>query len=165
MNSWLAYFAVTTIIFVLVLWGVSVLDRWQTAREKESQTLRLGSGPKGPRTVFNCEECGETIGGLFMGETLCAGCYEKLHTHEFHDPDGSPWPFADDEFRTYYDVLGVDPEASADDIRKQYYRLAKELHPDMIPESERTEDEVKRRTELFFTLQDAYDRVMESRER
>ena len=36
-----------------------------------------------------------------------------------------------DEKRSYYDVLGVDLDASQDDIKRAYRRLAKTYHPDV----------------------------------
>ena len=33
--------------------------------------------------------------------------------------------------QTYYDVLGIMPEANFDDIRRAYLRLAKQYHPDL----------------------------------
>ena len=36
-----------------------------------------------------------------------------------------------DEKRSYYDVLGVVPDASQDDIKRAYRRLAKAYHPDV----------------------------------
>lgn len=36
-----------------------------------------------------------------------------------------------DSVRNYYDVLGVTPEASQEDIKRAYRRLAKAYHPDV----------------------------------
>ena len=37
--------------------------------------------------------------------------------------------------RTYYDVLGVPPTASAKEIRDAYRRLARQYHPDKNPDT------------------------------
>lgn len=38
------------------------------------------------------------------------------------------------DFKDYYQVLGVKPDASADDIKKSYRRLARKYHPDVSEE-------------------------------
>ncbi|PKA66385.1 Chaperone protein dnaJ 1, mitochondrial [Apostasia shenzhenica] len=53
--------------------------------------------------------------------------------------------------RDYYDVLGVSKNATASDIKKAYYGLAKKLHPDTNkddPDAERKFQEVQRAYEV-----------------
>ena len=52
--------------------------------------------------------------------------------------------------QTPYEVLGVKPDASPDDIRKAYRKLAKELHPDLNPGKPEAEAR-------FKTVTGAYD--------
>jgi len=53
-----------------------------------------------------------------------------------------------------YGVLGVARGANADDIRKAYRKLAKELHPDVRPNDKAAEDKFKRATAAFNLLSD-----------
>ena len=45
--------------------------------------------------------------------------------------------------RDYYDVLGVSKDASADDLKKAYRKLAKQYHPDMNPGDKTAEAKFK----------------------
>jgi len=63
----------------------------------------------------------------------------------------------------YYDFLGLDSEATAEEIKKAYRRLAHQYHPDKNPDNPRAEEFFKRLSEAYQTLQDpqkraAYDR-------
>jgi len=53
----------------------------------------------------------------------------------------------------YYAVLGVPRDASADDIKKAYRRLARELHPDVNPDV-RTQERFKEITQAYEVLSD-----------
>ena len=45
--------------------------------------------------------------------------------------------------RDYYQVLGLSKSASADDIKKAYRRLARQVHPDLHSGSKKSEMEKK----------------------
>ena len=61
--------------------------------------------------------------------------------------------------RTPYEVLGVKPDASPDDIRKAYRKLAKELHPDINPGKPEAEARFKEVTAAHDLLSDADKRA------
>jgi DnaJ-class molecular chaperone len=57
-----------------------------------------------------------------------------------------------------YATLGVPKSAPADDIKKAYRKLAKELHPDVRPNDKASEDRFKRVTAAFNLLSDEAQR-------
>ncbi len=65
--------------------------------------------------------------------------------------------------RDYYEVLGVAKNASADEIKKSYRKLAMQFHPDRNPGNKESEAKFKEATEAYEVLKDdqkraAYDR-------
>lgn len=67
------------------------------------------------------------------------------------------------EFKDYYKTLGVEPEASADEIRRAYRKLARQYHPDRNKEAG-SEDRFKEIGEAYEALKDPekrkhYDQV------
>jgi len=52
----------------------------------------------------------------------------------------------------YYEILGVDKEASSDEIKKAYRNLAKEYHPDRNPDDKEAEGKFKEAAEAYETL-------------
>jgi molecular chaperone DnaJ len=59
----------------------------------------------------------------------------------------------------YYAVLGVRRDAGADEIKKAYRRLARELHPDVNPDPE-TQERFKEVTQAYEVLSDPQKRQM-----
>lgn len=58
----------------------------------------------------------------------------------------------------YYETLGVDKKASAEEIRKAYKRLARKYHPDLNPGDKVAEDRFKKVQEAHNVLNDAKKR-------
>jgi len=61
--------------------------------------------------------------------------------------------------RDYYTVLGVNRDASEDEIRKTYRKLAMKFHPDRNPDDKTTEEKFKEAKEAYEVLTDARKRA------
>lgn len=59
----------------------------------------------------------------------------------------------------YYQTLGVSSEASAEEIKKAYRKLALETHPDRNPNDARAEERFKRISEAYGVLIDPHKRA------
>lgn len=60
--------------------------------------------------------------------------------------------------KNYYDVLGVNKNASQDDIKKAFRKQAKKYHPDANPDNPRAEDQFKEVNEAYDVLSDPQKR-------
>ena len=63
------------------------------------------------------------------------------------------------EKRDYYEVLGVDKKASADEIKKAYKKMAIKYHPDRNPGDKEAEEKFKEAAEAYEVLSDENKRA------
>lgn len=59
-----------------------------------------------------------------------------------------------ENFRNYYDILGVSREATFSDIKQAYRKLARQYHPDLNPGDQAAEDQFKLLSEAYTVLSD-----------
>ncbi len=58
------------------------------------------------------------------------------------------------EYKDYYKILGIDRNASQDEIKKAYRKLARQYHPDMNPGDRAAEERFKEINEAYEVLSD-----------
>ena len=63
--------------------------------------------------------------------------------------------------KNYYDILGVDKKASADEIKSAYRKLAMKYHPDKVANA--GEEVRKQATEKFRGINEAYEHIKTQR--
>ena len=61
--------------------------------------------------------------------------------------------------KDYYEVLGVNRDASDEEIKKAYRKLAMKHHPDRNPDNPKAEEHFKEAKEAYETLSDGQKRA------
>ena len=61
--------------------------------------------------------------------------------------------------RDFYDILGVNRDASEDEIKKAYRKLAMKYHPDRNPDNPKAEEQFKEAKEAYEILSDGQKRA------
>ena len=61
--------------------------------------------------------------------------------------------------KDYYQILGISKDASQDDIKKAYRKLARKYHPDLNPGDKTAEEKFKEINEAYAVLSDSQKRA------
>ncbi|MDY0161879.1 co-chaperone DjlA [Desulfobotulus sp.] len=82
---------------------------------------------------------------------LSAGFYEQIRSRYMKKD------------KNEYEVLGLDPSATDEEVKKQYRKLVREYHPDTIASKGLPEEFTELAEEKFRTIQEAYESIKKSR--
>src|SRR5258708_5841573 len=69
-------------------------------------------------------------------------------------PDNHQERGLDMDYKDYYKTLSVARDASADDIKKAFRKLARKYHPDVNPGDKKAEEKFKEINEAYEVLSD-----------
>lgn len=62
--------------------------------------------------------------------------------------------------KDYYKILGLKPDATSDEVRKAWHKLARKYHPDLHPDDETAEEHFKLVAEAYEVLHDEGKRAV-----
>ncbi len=155
---------VPVIIFVVVLWTVAIVQKhWfgieHTKSEQTAARERAAHRPE-PRV---CEKCGAAGSDTVFINRLCLNCYEAQRENRQSADHDLTRDETSKETAQYYRILGCSESDSDREVKRQYHRKAKEMHPDSFQGRNLPEELIKLHTAEFQKLQEAYTKILEQR--
>ncbi|MFH0822405.1 MAG: DnaJ domain-containing protein [Pseudomonadota bacterium] len=154
-------------VFFLVLYGIVLFDRYQAeiGRWLPGTKKKPQRQYQGTERFSRCSECGGHFVDAVLLNGICLNCYERINREQ----EARAWSSGNipsgTDLASAYAVLGCLATDTDTDIKKLYHTRAKEVHPDVMLGKNLPSDAIRRSTEEFQKLQEAYNKVMEARAR
>lgn len=109
------------------------------------------------------------IAGAFIGSWVEEKYVRPCLPRRFRRPEGGEArvPGADaspvSPLQREYDILGVSPSASDEEVKRAYHNLAKSFHPDMMKANGWPEDKIRTATSHMALINEAWSKVQKAR--
>jgi len=157
---------VPVIIFLIVLWIVAIIQKHWARKERETLERTTAANRTDRREESRvCGQCGASGPDVMFINRLCLNCYEQQRAKEQSEDFERERRETSVAMARYYRILGCSEQDSDQEVKRQYHKRAKELHPDSLLGQDLPEELTKRRTAEFQRLQEAYSKVIEQRTR
>ncbi|MBR4893656.1 MAG: DnaJ domain-containing protein [Kiritimatiellae bacterium] len=102
------------------------------------------------------------VAGSWIEEKFVRPLFPRLRREPRESPSHHEVPCVHPLVREYA-ILGVDVEASDEEVKSAYYSLAKSFHPDVMKADGLTAEQAERASQRMALINDAWAKIKKSR--
>ncbi len=155
---------VSLLVFFTVFWGVSLIQKLYAAADKR-RMRRSADGVRHTRQgmVNRCNRCGRLYSYSLLFNGTCMYCIEDILRDAGPRESAPQGARSKSGLSVYYSLLECSESDSDAQIKRQYHKKARQVHPDLSGGPGVPESVVEHKTREFQELQDAYNAIIRER--